>query len=112
MDSGVKPPTELVIDGQKVSVRWVKELGDFPQGYGVGGDYDRVKQAIRVTTNVPTNSQRGQLFHEILHHLAQRGGLAKRFSRKQEESIIDSLDSWIVRTLRDNPDLVAWLVAP
>lgn len=106
----MKPPfTSITVDGEIVKVRWLKDLGRFPQGYSRGGDYGG--GTIRVVTTTTRAGMRAAFTHELLHYCVERGGGVKAgLPRTQnEEAFIDSADSFLYHALRDNPDMVAWL---
>jgi hypothetical protein len=53
---------------------------------------------------------RETLLHEVLHAVLYNTGLSDRMSDKAEEHLIRGLSPALFALLRDNPDLVAYLV--
>ena len=50
------------------------------------------------------------ILHEILHALADQSGLNIRLGNEREEDVIQSLDHGLLGVLRDNPDLLRYLI--
>jgi len=98
---------ELDVDGEKVTVDFVKKVGQFPQGYSMGGDYDRVKRRIRINSTQTRGGQRAALMHELIHHAFVKSGIT--IGRKTEELVADGLDAWLALMLHRNPELVDFL---
>ena len=83
-----------------------------PKGY-LGRTHKR-KQVIQIEPTQGAGSRRDTLLHESLHALLHESGGTKLLDVDDdaEERLIRLLSPWLLMLLRDNPDLVAFLLAP
>lgn len=103
-----KKPTLVVTDGRKCRIAWPKRLlGRFKDGYGVAGDH--TLGVVRIGPGQMADRERVTLMHELLHELFEYAIIGQVVNKKDEEFILNNLDSWLVAMLRDNPELVAYL---
>ena len=100
----------FTVEGKPVDVRWKANLGSFPQGYALGGLYERgVGKRPRITINesMPLRAQQATLVHELLHHCVKLSGL--KTTKKEEEAYCDAVDTWLAIILAENPNVVEFL---
>ncbi len=101
------------IDGQKLKVLEVEDVGEAVEGYPLGGDYDP-PGTIRVSRYNSRRGRRAVLIHELQHHFFDRSGLRRRLRRKfgrskgiqLEELICDELSGWWMVTRDSAPELL------
>jgi hypothetical protein len=106
----MKKPTLVVTDGRRCRIAWPRRLlGRFKDGYGVAGDH--VPGLIRIGPGQLANNERVVLMHELLHELFDYAIIGQVVNKKDEEFILNNLDSWLVALLRENPELVTYLTA-
>lgn len=100
----------FTVENKIVDVRWKANLGKFPQGYALGGLYERgtgKRPRITVNTSMPLRAQQATLIHEILHHCVKLSEL--KVSKKDEEAYCDAVDTWLAIVLAENPEVVEFL---
>lgn len=68
------------------------------------------EREITVRDDLPVDKLREVLLHETLHGCFNAGALA--LPNAQEERLVGAITGPLLQTLRDNPDLVAFLLAP
>lgn len=103
----IKRPSVLTLAGRRVKVLWVRGLKDLDRrGHEAGGDYGQ--DTIRVALGMTPSGERVTVLHELIHHCAERGKAS--VSRADEERMIGSIDGWLLLALRENPELVEWLM--
>lgn len=106
----MKPPAWVGVDGHRVRVRVQRRpLGQHHGGYSIPADYG--DGVIRLDAHATREGLALSLLGELLHHLWERARLPRFYSGKDEERIIHDLDVWLLRTLRDNPELLAFLTS-
>ncbi len=108
-----RKPRRIRVDGEQVHVEWKEGLGQFPQGYALGGYYyPKAKQGptIVVETSTSRLGARRTLMHELGHHLWRKAGFHRRFSQKTEELVVEEMASWFLIALRENPVMARWLL--
>lgn len=79
------------------------------------GEVNYAEQTIRIAEDAPEDVQDESILHELLHVGFRSVGLSRRLVRIDadlEEDIVDSLAPFILRTMRDNPDLFRTLLPP
>jgi hypothetical protein len=103
----MKQPRKLTCDGERLAVSWPRIVGQFPQGYSVGGDIDLAANRIRIASTQPRVSQQTALEHELLHYCFRRGGV--KLGARLEEYVIDGIAGFQVVLLKENPELVEFL---
>lgn len=72
-----------------------------------GRTYER-ELAIVVAPTVPSQ-ERDTLLHELLHAIWAHTGLS--YEDDEQERVVGALAPWLLGALRDNPRLVAFLLA-
>lgn len=106
-------PRRIRVDGETVHVQWKQSLGQFEQGYALGGYYFPKAKAgptIQVATETSRLGQRRTFMHEMGHHLWRKAGFHRRFKQTTEELVVEELMSWTLLALRENPVMTRWLL--
>lgn len=113
----MKRPLECVVAGIPYEIRWLDEspAGDDPERLGFS-DHEQAVLGVRI----PRQSEaqlRDTLLHEILHAVAAQtyldGPAVSSFVDKDHaERAIATFSTHLLDTLRRNPDVVAFLLAP
>lgn len=67
---------------------------------------------IMVDDNVSEDVQASTLLHEVLHAVFDVTGVSYDIGSKTEEKLIRHLEATLLQVLRENPELVAYLVTP
>lgn len=75
-------------------------------------DHDQLRIHVAMTADVAVDTRRDTLCHEVLHTLAFLSGLSAEWGSEKEEAVVRRLSPLLLDTLRRNPDLVAYLLAP
>lgn len=69
---------------------------------------------IRLDPQAPPARLRATLLHEVLHVVMNVSGLSFRFNDKEdrvnEESVVREVSTLLYQVIRDNPDLVEYLL--
>lgn len=114
-----KRPTELRVGPRVYTVHWSQEAwdsvrlnDDLPEGQM--GRTKHFPLEVWVRPDLHPAQQRETLLHEILHcvfstYLPEMSNV-KDLSNL-EEFLVDGLDVPLLQVLRDNPKVLAWLVA-
>ncbi len=71
-------------------------------------EVNHTEQTIRIAEDIADDAQDESMLHELLHVGFRALGLSRRLVRIDadlEEDIVDALAPFILRTMRDNPDL-------
>ena len=82
--------------------------GRISGGYTVGGEYKGGKIYIHLAQT--REDMRRTVLGELMHHLWARSKLAHMFSEKTEEAVVHELEGWLLAVLRENPELVQYLM--
>jgi hypothetical protein len=98
----MNPPNTISCDGETVHIESVNHM--LPNR--LNGTYRQNK--IRLNVGVHSDVRRMVLWHELLHHAAERGGLET--SAQSVERVLDAIDSFSLAMLRENPRLVEYLL--
>lgn len=115
----MKRPNQVVICGQPFTVKWenrptarlTKNSGD-----GVAGAMSRTEQLVAIRTTQGEHQLRDTVLHEVVHAILALTGQNDRFKPNKdephwpEEPVVAATATGLLAVLRDNPDLVAWLV--
>jgi hypothetical protein len=108
----VKLPRKLTIDGVTFRVRYHERRAakPMPGGYPEAGKYHRKRREIVIWHGMPIELDRDTLLHELLHLLLDLADDCA-LTDAQEEMAVTLIAPWLLRVLRDNPKLVAFLTA-
>lgn len=102
----MKPPSHLNIKGKPWKVRIVSrdKIG------GALGECNYAESRLSVATKQSPFDTRDTLLHESLH--AMLHGVQWEKTVEEEEKYVLDLATGLTSLLRDNPELVRWLVEP
>jgi hypothetical protein len=103
-----KKPTRIRIEEDVLPVEWEVRLGRLAEGYARAADYGQGR--IRMGRGNARRWQRTHLMHEVVHHLWKKAALSDVLSTKTEELVIESLIPWLVLMMRQNPELVEFIM--
>ena len=98
-------PARLRIGAQWWQVRRAKLDGD-RQKYG---ETDERRLRITLAPWVGPGQARDTLLHEVLHAIWSQTALDQ--DEDEQERIVRSFTPWLLQVLRDNPELVEFLLA-
>jgi hypothetical protein len=101
-----KKPTSYTIDGEKKTIEWDVSLGRVGR-FSLGGD--ERSGNLRISWGLTRRAERATLLHEMIHAAWKAAGLNRLYSDTTEETVICSIDGWILTILRDNPKLREFL---
>lgn len=106
----VKPPKKIKVGHYIFKVK--KLRGADGQAHGVTGRFQADQGRILHVFNVHPATARDTLLHETLHGIfyAASASTVLDIEDDVEEKIVSLLTSGLLSVLRDNPDLVAYLV--
>ena len=99
-----KTPAKVKIGPHTFSIKWVEGLEECGNMIG---------QSLSITINntIPASLARETLLHEIIHaDFYLNGSLADK-ANEMEERIVQALGCGLLATLRENPEIVAYLLA-
>lgn len=82
--------------------------GEAAAADGCRGDFHPELLRIRISDGIKPQLQAETLLHEILHACWSVSGLGER---AHEENAVQSLSMVLSDVLRDNPDVMAWIVS-
>ena len=82
-----------------------KQLGDY------WGRLDKIKQVVEILHSLAPQRKAETLFHEVLHGAYELAGL-NHIEEPSEEQVVNGLSYQLVQILRDNPNLVAYVLEP
>jgi hypothetical protein len=77
---------------------------------GVSGACDEIQTIILIDPSASLAVKQDTILHEPLHAIWGQTMLDKKYTDDEEEAVIWSLTPRIVALLRDNPDLVAYIL--
>lgn len=100
-------PKRIVVDDEVVTFEQRKPGSRTAEGYGFAGQYLRNK--VSVASGLTLDTERHTVGDELLHFCWEKSGLRKTYNMKTEEFIVHELGQWIWATLRQNPELRAYL---
>ncbi len=109
-----QPPKRVACEGESILLERVPRIGRINARYETGGQYwhrSRQGPRVRFIGRLTLGGEQATVWHELLHHAADRSGLSDAFSEVTVERILDFLDSWSLRLLQENPELVRYLMA-
>lgn len=100
----MRKPTSVKIFGQKYKIRY-----DYAseENYGVT---DSQNNLIHMRNDMQNDKQIRVLMHELTHAVLAESLLSGR-KRLTEEEVCDLVGFHITDMLRDNPEIVAWLLS-
>ena len=84
------------------------ELDNAPDGSLAITDTDTL--VMTLDPSMPDSKMQTILIHEILHCLTEITGLAQEWSEKKEEEVVSRLAPALMSVLKDNPNLIAYLL--
>ncbi len=76
----------------------------------IGGDcaqIDYARLSISVSTDLVSTYAKQSLLHEIIHGVLENAGIRDQ----HDEQLVDAMATGILGVLRDNPDVVSYLVS-
>lgn len=111
----MKPPARLKIGTQTWTVAEVKPKHNAAFAEGLYGQTMGKEQTIILDAEMPNDSKRITLFHELLHAIRFVFGGSytpppKTSFEEWEHYFIGIYEEPVVMVLRDNPELVAYLL--
>lgn len=83
-------------------------------GANLDGNTDANTQTITVRPEMPPEREADTVVHELLHAAIEHAGLNCRGPLEDhgaEEQVVNTLSPWLLGALRDNPQLVDYLMA-
>lgn len=98
-------PTRIEYNDHVLKVKWLQDLGRFPQGYAMAGDHET--GLIRMSAGQTPRGERVTMLHEIMHE-AFRVSHTK-VKKADEEYILANIDGWLFDILDQNPELRSYL---
>lgn len=101
-------PSKIKMGDKTVEVTYHDHIGRHTGGYAVSGDYHRGKMRLR--NGMDRARKRDVTVHELLHNIWEQTHLSDHYSQRTEEFIIMEMAGWIVQMMRDNPELVDYLM--
>lgn len=69
-------------------------------------------QKIYIDADLGKEAEQDTVLHELLHAVWNQTTLEKAFTAEQEEMVLHSISPWILMLLKDNPELVDYLIGP
>ena len=104
-----KPPKLIFLGAADYEVKQRKMIDN---NRGLLGATDNEDTTIYIKRCQSPSSKRDTLLHEVLHALIWLSGYnhSTRLSFEKEERLVRSLAPWILAALRDNPELVRYLL--
>jgi hypothetical protein len=108
-------PDSLVICGQPFEVRWDARSHGRLLDHNEGDDLGSVApsdQLIVIREHQAPHSMRDSLLHEVIHAAVALTGHDQAVEHDALEGLTGSLAVALLSTLRENPELVAWLTEP
>lgn len=75
-------------------------------------DHDALIVHVDTTAAAAPDTRRDTLLHEVLHAVAFTAGISAELGNTKEEEIIRRMSPLLLDTLRRNPALVAYILAP
>lgn len=103
-------PLALTICGQEFSVAWDDLVSKDADGDEAEVRFAEKKITIYAADMAPGH-ERMTLAHEVLHGIVELTAQEDRFVEKGEEAVVHAMSVALVQVLRDNPNLVAYLVS-
>lgn len=100
-------PKRLLVDGQPVTIVR-RRLRRFVDGYAKAGEHTLGR--ITVATGLTRDGERATIVHELIHEFMRQADA--QIAKKDEEYVLSQIDGRLVDALRENPELVRFLLAP
>jgi Zn-dependent peptidase ImmA (M78 family) len=106
-------PKELKVGGKTYAITWDQESWEASNQEGYGYSNHRHSR-ISINPNQSTMEKADTLLHEMLHCcLAQVGNMNNyKVLDELEEHVVTTTTPWLLTALRDNPDIVKYLLYP
>jgi hypothetical protein len=97
-----------------VSPHWfeVKYQKDLAKNAGATGTCAEDEQYILIDPELGATVMRETMLHEILHAVWHQTELDNRYSNDEEEKIVWTLAPRLLALIRENPDLMTFLMEP
>lgn len=111
-------PQQIIIGTSAYVVHWDQESWDQLKldnnglSSGLFGRTTITTEEIWIRPDTSLNQQADTLLHEVMHACYNTAGVALDGYDDQEEGHIATLTPWLLLAMRDNPDLVSYLLDP
>ena len=99
----MKPPKVIYIGAADYEVRTRKTLD-------LLGETDNTNTEIMLKRDQSAACRRDTLLHEVMHAVVFLSGYGHDLKHADEERLVRTITPWILAVLRDNPELVDFLL--
>lgn len=103
-----KKPTKFIVAHLNWKIKWVKTIPDVSSTEGVRGLCDPYEQVVWISTELPVETQRHVLLHELLHVIWSSHHLTPR-PDEVEEDVVSALSGPLMTLLSENPQIRKFL---
>lgn len=88
-----------------------KKTREFEKMEWLQGRYKSVESSIVIADDLAPDNQQETLMHEVIHGIIWHAGLEDVFKKGADEGAVQAIALCLLNLLRDNPDLIAYLVS-
>lgn len=98
----VKRPTSVRLTGRRFKINWI-DNDEFHEHFM--GRYIESKAEIQISVNCGPDAVKATVIHEIVHDLDRQAGTGL------DERGVNAIAILLFAVLRDNPELVNWIMS-
>ncbi len=101
-------PPAIIVAPHRFTVTYEDDLADNSQACGLCGED---KQQIHIDNDLGPTVERETVLHEVMHAIWHQTELDRKFKDSDEEMVAWTLAPRLLALLRDNEELVRWLMS-